>query len=264
MVIAGWSRFYVVEDAEINRLDAIVSEKQAELQQHKVIANNYDNLMNQYETIKTQVDQSRKLLVKAKDADEVYSTLTSLGNDSAFTYFNFITIDSTHYDQFGILRFDVSGEGYYRNFNQFINRLEYGRQLFKVREMSVEPMTDLDNIGKVSYSFKLQSLYDRDAIFADYSEAPQRAYPSYSYNSFYPLIHEVKGNDLNLPDVEKSKLVSVGENFISLRDQNGKIQYLYVGDRVYLGKLMSVNTQEKSARFELNMGGIIKNITRVL
>lgn len=264
MVGAGWSRFYWVEDAEISRLDKEEVQKKEKLHNHQKIANNYDNLVTQYETLKDKVKESAKLLVKARNADQVYSSLISLGSDSAFTYMNFIATDSTYYDQFGLLEFDVSGEGHYKNFNQFVNRLEYGRPLFKIKKMSIQPLTDLGNLGRVNYSFKLQSLFDRDSLFEDYPKQPTKELPAYTYNSFYPLIHDVRENEDGLPDVEKSQLVSVGENFVSLRDQNGKIQYIYLGDRVYLGKLVTVDTDKNSATFELNKGGIIKYITRVL
>jgi len=264
MVGAGWSRFYWVEDAEITRLDTTLTQKKVKLTEYREIANNYDNLTNQYQTLKSNVNESAKQLVKARDADQVYSALISLGKDSAFTYFNFIAVDSVQYDKFGLLKFDISGEGYYKNFNQFVNRLEYGRPLFKIRDMTIEPMKELGNLGKVSYSFKLQSLYDRDLLFTDYDIKSPKKLPIYTYNSFYPLIHDVRENTGNLLNVEKSRLVSVGENFISMRDQNGKIQYLYLGDRVYLGKLYSVDTAKNTAVFELNKGGIIKYIKRVL
>lgn len=264
MAAAGWLRFYMVEDAEINRLNEEVHEKHEQLQKYKETANTYDKLVTQYQRLQDNVNQSAKLLVKAKNADQVYSSLISMGQDSAFTFMNFISVDSTHYDQFGLLNFDVSGEGHYKNFNQFINRLEYGRPLFRIRAMTIEPRTELDNLGRVNYSFKLESLYDRDSIFDDYSKEPRRELPVYTYNSFYPLVHEVVENEANLVNVEQSKLVSVGEEFISVRDQNGELQHLYVGDRVYLGKLVTVNTDENSAVYELNKGGIIKYITREL
>lgn len=254
----------MVEDAEIESLNEKVSQKKQELREHQEIANNFDNLVTQYQTIKEDVEESAKLLVKANDADQVYSSLISLGKDSAFTFMNFIAVDSAFYDQFGLLNFDVSGEGHYRNFNKFVNRLEYGRPLFKIKDMTIEPLTELGSLGRVRYSFKLESLFDRNAIFENYSEEPKKELPLYTYNSFYPLIHDVKENADNLPNVESSKLVSVGEGFISLRDQNGQIQYLYIGDRVYLGKLINIDTDKSSATFELNKGGILKYITRVL
>lgn len=261
---AGWARFYLVEDAEINRLEEKLAPKKVTLQEHQTIADNYDKLMEKYQKLKAEVDENAKVLVKARDADEVYSNLISLSADSAFTYFNFIATDSTHYDNFGLLKFDVSGEGYYRNFNKFVNRLEYGRSLFKVRDMTIEPITNLEHLGKVHFSFKLQSLFDRDSLYQEYPDQPKAKMPVYTYNSFYPLIHDVEENEEGLPDVENSVLVSVGEDFISLRDQNDNIKYIYTGDRVYLGKLLSVDTVNKSATFRLNKGGIIKYITRGL
>jgi Tfp pilus assembly protein PilO len=264
MVGSGWSRFYMVEDAELARLGSTIAEKKTVLQEHQRIANNYENLRIQYQTLKDNVDEHAKLLVKANNADQVYSSLIDMGQNNAFTYMNFIAIDSANYDQFGVLKFDVSGEGHYKNVNQFVNKLEYGRSLFKIKDLTIEPQRELDNLGKVNYSFTLESIFDRNSIFDDYSTAPKMQMPAFTYNSFYPLIHDVKDNDENLPNVEQSKLVSLGSNSISIRDQNGKIKYLYIGDRVYLGKLISVDTGEKSATFELNEGGIIKYITRVL
>lgn len=264
MVGAGWSRFYWVEDTEIARLDKEIIQKKERLQEHQQTAGSYDELINQYQTLKDGVKKNAKLLVKAENADQVYSTLISFGKDDAFTYMNFISADSTKYDNFGLLEFDISGEGYYRNFNQFVNRIEYGPSLFKIKEMSIEPLIDVENLGRVHYSFKLESIYDRNAIFEDYAIEPQKELPAYTYNSFYPLIHEVMENHENLPDVEASKLLSVGKDFVSLRDQNGVIQYLYIGDEVYLGKLASVDTDKNSVTFQLNKGGIITYITRVL
>lgn len=264
MVGAGWSRFYWVEDTEIARLDNEIVQKTETLLEHQQIAGNYEDLQNKYQTLKDGVKKNAKLLVKAENADQVYSALISFGKDDAFTYMNFISVDSTKYDNFGLLEFDISGEGYYRNFNQFVNQIEYGPSLFKIKEMSIEPLTGVENLGRVHYSFKLESIYDRNAIFEDYPIEPKQELPAYTYNSFYPLIHDVMENDENLPDVEASKLLSVGKDFVSLRDQNGVIQYLYIGDEVYLGKLLSVDTHKNSVTFRLNKGGIIKYITRVL
>lgn len=264
IVGAGWSRFYLVEDAEIASLKSDISQKKERLSENQKVVNNYDKLVARYRRLKAKVEDNAKLLVKAKSADQVYSSLISLGQNDAFTYMNFVAIDSTHYDRFGLLKFDVSGEGRYKNFTQFVNRLEYSRALFKIREMSIEPLTGVEQLGQVRYSFKLESLYDQNSIFDDYSAEPREKLPAYTYNSFYPLIHEVRENEDNLPDIEKSKLIGVGDKFVSLRDQNDKIQYLYVGDRVYLGKLISVNIRKNSATFEINEGGIVKHITRVL
>jgi len=264
LVATGWGRFYLVEDAELAGLGETLTEKQQVLQERQELANNYTHLANEYQTLKTEVDKSAKFLVKARNADEVYSKLISLGRDNAFTYFNFITVDSTHYDKFGVLRFDVSGEGHYRNFNKFINRLEYGRPLFNIRDMTIIPITDIENLGRVHYSFKLKSLFDRDSLFDDYPEQPMGPLPVYTHNSFYPLIHDIRGNEENMTNVEQSRLISVAENFISMRDQDGNIRHLNIGDRVYLGRLQSVDTGSNSATFQLNEGGIIKNVTLVL
>lgn len=264
MVGIGVTRFYLVENAEIDRLSKTVDQKKTQLHHYQQIAADYDSLANRYQTLKTQVNKSAKLLVKAKNANQVYSALVSLSNDSAFTYMNFMTVDSINYNRFGLLTFTISGEGDYKNLNQFVDRLEYGRPLFKIREMNVKPSDESGALGSVTYNFKLESIYDRESIFQDYSKAPQKRLPAYTYNSFYPLIHNVRNNTDNLLNVEKSTLVSMGTNFVVMRNQKDQIQYINIGDPVYLGNLISINNNKNSATFKLNKGGIIKYITRVL
>ncbi len=75
------------------------------------------------------------------------------------------------------------------------------------------------------------------------------------------MIRSIKPNDENLPNVEQSKLLAVGTNFIFMVDQDGKIDKLSIGDKVYLGTLDTVNITQKTATFMLNKGGILDKVT---
>ena len=81
------------------------------------------------------------------------------------------------------------------------------------------------------------------------------------HNPFYPIIHQLPPNSKDLPDVEKSRLVGISERNIYLVDQNGKVRTLDIGDKVYLGHLESIDTNDKSATFYLNKGGIFDKVT---
>ncbi len=264
MIGAGWYRLEGYENKQISTLESTLAEKEQTLGEYQRMSDQYDMHMKEYVDLKEEVKNYSKLLARAQDPDEVYSYLIDISRNDSFTYFNFTTLDSILYEEFGILRFDISGEGNYRNVNQFINQLEYGKPLNKVREVKISPIRELENLGRVEFSFKLDSYYDRAKTLEAYDEKPPVPMPVYTYNAFYPLIHDVRPNESNMPDIEKSRLVSVGKDFITIRDQAGKTKYLYVGDPVYLGKLIDVDWQENRATFELNKGGIIQNITRVL
>ena len=259
-----WYRLHGYEDQKIAVLETTLSEKEQTLKEYQKMSDQFDTQMKEYLDLKEEVNSYSKLLGRAQDPDEVYSYLIDISQDTSFTFFNFTTIDSTLFEEFGILRFDISGEGYYRNVNHFINQLEYGKPLNKVRDVTIQPINELGNLGKVTFSFKVDSYYDRADMFEAYDEASPLPMPAYTYNAFYPLIHEVKPNESDLPDIEKSRLVSIGRDFVTLKDQSGKTQYIYLGDQVYLGRLIDIDFQENKAVFELNKGGIIHYITRIL
>ena len=48
---------------------------------------------------------------------------------------------------------------------------------------------------------------------------------------------------------------------VFLRNQDGRIISLGIGDDVYLGKLISIDSNNKSAVFNLDVGGIQEVIT---
>ena len=264
MAGTGWFKLYSYESNQIRSLETKLIDKEETLKQYQQMSNQYDTHMKEYVKLKHKLDGYAKLLTRAQDPDEVYSQLIDISNDTSFTYFNFNTIDSSKHNEFGVLRFNISGMGDYRNLNNFINNLEYGRPLNKVSQLKITPMNGLENLGMVEFSFKLESYYDRKNIFDAYDENSPLPIPVYTYNAFYPLIHDVKPNEDNLPDIEESRLVSVGKDFITIRDQSGSTKYLYEGDPVYLGRLTDVNFQDNKAVFEINKGGIVQTLTRVL
>ena len=264
MAGAGLYRIHAYENRQLDTIKVELGERNHTLKQYQQMSNEYEVYQQKYVDLKEELDRYAKLLSRTQDADEVYEFLIDISNDTSFTYFNFTTLDSSIHNEFGILRFKITGEGYYRNLNNFINNLEYGKPLNKISEIKISPINELESLGKVEFSFKLESYYDRKKMFDQYDQRSPVTMPAYTYNAFYPLIHDVRPNESNLPDIEKSRLVSVGKDFITIRSQNGSTDYLYEGDQVYLGRLIEVNFQENKAVFELNKGGIVQKITRVL
>ncbi len=51
---------------------------------------------------------------------------------------------------------------------------------------------------------------------------------------------------------------------VHIIDQNGTLQRLNIGDRVYLGRLTSINMQRGEAEFQLNRGGIRDRVVLTL
>ncbi|MDZ7680201.1 MAG: hypothetical protein U5J63_00480 [Fodinibius sp.] len=164
-------------------------------------------------------------------------------------------------DQYGILNMKVSGQGYYRNFINFIRQIERNKPLNKISQLTISPINQLDSYSKVNYSFTLESYYDRVKLLGKADWSIQNNLLGSVYNPFYPLIRSVKGNENNLVNVQQSSLVAVSSDQIFLIDQSGRMKKLSPGDEVYLGTLTEINVNQGTASFELNRGGIVEVIT---
>jgi hypothetical protein len=156
---------------------------------------------------------------------------------------------------------EVTGQGYYRNFINFVRQIELSKPLNKVGQVSVNPINELDSYGKVNYQFSLQSFYDRVKLLGETDLTINNNLLGSVYNPFYPFIRSVKDNEENLVNVENSELLAISSDKVFLLDQQGIMQRLSEGDEVYLGRLSSIDLDEGTASFTLNKGGIVERIT---
>ena len=257
----GWSYIYFYQQPKLNELEQSVEQTRQELNQKQQRADQLPTLQNQFREATKFFDNYYKVLYPNSNEDNVYDFLNRVSTGSAYTEFTFNFSDSTAYKQYGVINMEVTGQGYYRNFINFVHQIELSRPLNKVSEVSVNPINELDSYGKVNFRFSLASFYDRVKLLSDSDLEITNNLRGSVYNPFYPLIRSVEGNEDNLVDVENSTLLAVSSNKVFLLDQQGVMQRLTEGDDVYLGQLTSVNIGEGTASFRLNKGGIIERVT---
>lgn len=257
----GWSYFYFVQNPEIEKLEQQVSEKSQELREKRAIANRYSIVLEQFENATFFINNFEKTLYTDSNEDKVFDFMNTLNTGNSYTDFAFSFNDSTAQGPYGVMSMNISGEGYYRYLVNFIRKLEYSKPLNKVVELDVTPINDLENYGRVSYSYRLESYYNRGTEFG--SPSMDIESPTYSslHNPFFPLIREIGPNEENLTNIEASELLAISSNRVFLLDQNGELQKIRLGEEVYLGNLTNINLSEGSATFQLNKGGIIERIT---
>ncbi len=261
IVAGGWSYIQFVQVSQIEQLETELGSKRQELQRKQAVANRYSTVLQQFEQATDFYNNYEKTLYQSSNEDDVFDFVNRLNSGAAFTDFNFEFTDSLIQGEYGIINMQIDGEGYYRYFINLIRKIEYSKPLNKVKFLSVTPINTLEEYGRVSFSFNLESYYDRSQLleqptFDIYQEAV-----SSLYNPFYPLIREVKPNEEDLTDIENSNLFSMSSNRVFLIDQNGEMQQLAIGDEVYLGTLSKINLKERTATFQLNKGGIIELVT---
>lgn len=258
---SGWGYIYFFQQPEIEKLQKEADQKQTELQNKQQIADRYPTVLKQFEEATDYLENFDKSLYPTNNEDQVYYFLNSINKGSSYTDFTFSFKDSTKNEQHGEISMQVTGQGYYRNVINFIRRIELSAPLNKIDNIKINPINDLDSYGKVNYTFNLKSLYDRRAGFENTSMAITDDIYGSVYNPFFPLIRAVKKNSENRINVEASTLIAVSGNRVFLLDQSGMLRKISPGDKVYLGKLRSLNVNKGSATFVLNKGGIIKQVT---
>lgn len=258
---SAWAYLHYVQEAEIETLQSQVNQKRKELLEKQQTASRYEAVLKMYENAQYHYNNYEKALYRDSNEDQVYDFLQEIASGSAYTEFDFTFNDSTSQGQFGVISMEVAGDGYYRNIINFIRKIELSKPLNKLSGLNISPINQLEEYGRVNYNFSLSSYYDRARILERPSLEIADVEVASIYNPFYPLIRDIQPNTENLTNVEQSTLVAVSAERVFLLDQNGILQKIRIGDKVYLGTLRSTNMKQGSATFELNKGGIIEHVT---
>ena len=254
--------------SELEDLQTAITEKQKDFNSKKATSDAFPELNQTYQRALVIVDNADKSLFKSPDPDDVYDYLNYISNSSTSSkvYFDFVFMDSTRQDQYGILRADINGYGNYENVVNFINKIENSQLLNKVTGLSLTPPggSAVEELRDITFGFTLESYYERISIQEGLQRTDQLVLDENvsTYNPFFPLIRTViEPNEDNLVNIEQSRLIGLTGSRIFIVDQGGNVNSLRKGDNVYLGELESIDLNSKSATFNLNKGGITELVT---
>jgi len=259
---SGYAYMHFVQKPEIERLELRVSSLEGEYNQDKQTADMVPMLREQYSQSRQFIDNYDKTIFRNDNPDEVFRFLTILNNMSNLS-FNYIFQDSTITDDYGVIRSEISGSGSYRGLMTFINAIESSEPVQKLNNLTISPVGLDGGYQNVNFTFTLNSNYDTHNIFDSPERTPGIATRNLSsnHNPFFPLIRSVEPNVNDLPDVDNSRLIGLSSSAVFLLNQNGRMITLRQNDRVYLGRLETINVREGKATFRLNRGGIIDLVT---
>lgn len=269
-LIVGAAFIYIrfFQMAELERLQTSQTEKLKDYNSKKATSDAFPDLNETYQRSLSIIENFDKRLFATPDPDDVYDYLTFISSYSEDTrvYFDFVFVDSTVQDQYGILRTDINGYGKYSSVVNFINAIENSRLLNKINGLSLSPPTRGDlQLDDITFNFTLESYYERIPIQEEEVAIANELTLDESistYNPFYPLIQPtVKPNLDNLTNVEQSRLIGITGSRIFIVDQTGEVISLREGDEVYLGDLETIDLDTQSATFRLNKGGITELVT---
>jgi hypothetical protein len=171
---------------------------------------------------------------------------------------------------FSTLSYDVRGSGFFEALYRFVWEVENGRGLYKIRDLNLReishdepnPATDVPRRQQlVQFSMTVEAYFGgAEGMSAPESlmTVPDHVLPSRETagNPFYPLVlANLPPNTDNLVDVENDELISVVGDVAVFRSSIGP-RPVRQGERVYLGRLSSVDANRARVIAELNKGGI--------
>ncbi len=263
VIFAGLSWGYIeyYQIPEKKKIKKKVEDRHRVLKANQEIAAQLPMLTETYEEASVYFNNYDKALYSSSNEDKVYDFINSLNRGLSFTNFNFAFTDSTTQPKYGMMNMEITGEGKYRNFVNFVRGIELSKPLNKIKSVSITPKLQGAAYDTVSFTFNLESYYDRTKILKNPAfDVTGGQYVSV-HNPFYALIRDVKPNEDGKIDISQSKLAALGANKAFLIDQNGVMRRLKIGQEVYLGSLSSINLEARTATFTINEGGIVKQKT---
>lgn len=265
MVGGGWLYIHNRFDAEIENTRGLLSEKQVELRDVQNFANQFSTAQANYnDAIYSRMNHPKELF-PTHSSSALYDYLQQVNQGLSFTELNYSFADSVLNEDHGIINATINGESNYENLTNFLYRMEYSRPLVQIRSVELTNINELEKLNTVNFQVFLSAYYRR-GDWSGYTANLSTSSPlgDILHNPYYPHIQPIPPNTENLPNVENSRLIALTRSTAHIIDQTGMLKRLAVGDRVYLGRLSSINLNNNEAVFQLNRGGIVDRIVLTL
>lgn len=169
--------------------------------------------------------------------------------------------------------YQINGLAYFESLYGFIWNVENGRGLYRVRDLSIKK--ELTNLRRpdgterqvllAQFSMAVDAYFGGARVMSAPDSAvapPPEAFPARraAVNPFFPFIFETLApNSDDLVDIETDALVSVIGG-AAVFERNGELRQLRPGDRVYLGRIASVDPNVARVVIDMNRGGIRERV----
>ena len=171
--------------------------------------------------------------------------------------------------------YQVTGQAYFESLYAFIWHVENGRGLYRIRDLTVKKnvttisVPGSDGPGRqvilAEFAFAVDAFFSTDPEISapkDGIEPPPEAFPARraAVNPFFPYILDtLPPNTDDLVEPETDMLLSIiGRTAVFERGE--ELRQLQPGDRVYLGRIASVDPRRGRVTIDYNRGGIRERV----
>ena len=287
---AGTYVTYVQQNNELAQLETEIEatkEEQRRIDEmHTQLAASEDQARTALLTWRTRY----KLLPASVSTPKIVGVLTDL-TQNGFKKFDVVSEGAQSRDGYSYHTFSASGTAYFYHLYRFLWKIENNRAFYRVRNLTLEHVdqretdeesgrTKMDIL--VSFDMDIDTFYGSPAGIAPTSRGfsttererlpvaetthrppvPGHVLPTGepSLDPFYPLIlDQIPPNEYDRLNVETATLVSIVQGQAVFRTREGLVR-VGEGDRVYLGRIVTVDPKKNRVVARLNKGGIVDTL----
>lgn len=267
VAISGGIYTFYIQDGDIE-------EKQKELDNLKVNAQNTEELKVQLSELKKRVEELDAILALRK-----YIIPVNIPQSNFFKFINNVSENFTEYSHVNVeyigngdpgnfysYIYNIKGTAEFNDLFKLVYAIEQSKELKKITKGNLNNFIEVDEEGVphylVSYNYDVLVYYSDNDNFASAKYSENRLKSNPLYNIFYPLIREkIPPNTNNLLDVQTAQLLALIPDGAYISDASGQTHLLWEGDEVYLGYLTKIDYTNNEVKFVLNKGGVIEKVT---
>ncbi len=224
---------------------------------------NIDSLKREYTLQQELIAQQSKLLINQDNPTITYRYLLQLLNwmrrDIIFDFSQTSTSKSGQ----DFNEYLISGKTHFANLVALVNNMEHQRALLTVEELSIgnDNIADSDT---VSFSMVFRTHYKPGGADPSTIQPKQITSVAASHMLFKSRIFEqarTQEEGSRLVNLDNVTLIGLSEDRVFLRDTQGIIRILSVGNRVNHGYLKAIDVSEEKAVFIIDLYGITEEKT---
>jgi len=261
-----WVGVHQVE--KIGKLQSRKEELATELEEISVVFSTYNSASAHLDHMKARWRSQKQIIPPMDTPDQALSYLDGrlklAGGNVNFDFLYKGRIDETTHST---NVYALEGEGRFQNFFTFLWFLENGSRFFTIDRLQIEqwdPGSDkrTDRWDWVIFKMVFRSYFIPHSQVENLDPAAETARAAkLKRNLFRPLITKIlPENYLGLFEVEGARLKALVYDQAFLEDASGKVHFLKVGDRIYLGRLDKIDILSNRVEFVLNKGGIWERV----
>ncbi len=266
LAVSGYIVFYHYPK-KINTVEKKIASLKKQIASLEGVEEEYNNIDKIIKEKEQRLANLDKRVVPAVTPSESYRYLISILKYSGVMDFDMLyqgTADGKGY-KYNI--YNIKGEGPFHKIYEFVTYLEKGPLFYKIEKLNLRMVETKDEETRM-YQIVIPFEMEIWALYADVPDLPpiRRSLASVKVprasNPFYPYVYsDLPANLDELPEVERAELKAIVSDKVFIQDAEGKIHELKEGDKVYLGYLKQIKSEDNEAEFILNKGGIVEKFS---